>query len=958
MQTIGITLALNGTDKVQQGLRAVRSDLGALGPASQTSARAAAANLGSMKASAAQTAAALRSVPAQFTDIVVSLQSGQQPLTVLLQQGGQLKDMFGGIVPAAKALAGYVVGLITPLTLLAGGIAALGVAYYQGSKEQDAFNKALVMTGNRAGVTAGQLAQMARALSGQGYTQSAAAAAIAELASTGKIGAENMERFAATAMELEQRVGIPVQNTVKDLAELGKAPVEASIKLNQQYGYLTTATLAMIRALQDEGREADAAAVAQNAYASAMTERTKVITQNLGYIERGWNKVTTAARKGWDAIRGIGRTATPEEELGAVQDEIANIERALATGRGFGETKGGAATGRGGSLLSEQEKAALRERLAARRQEEQALRSKTQAEQADSQAQAKNRAIQDAGIAAFEQIAAANDKAKTKQEQLNDALDTYRKNVEKLRAARALETDPAKLAAIDALISPAQIAKAEAAIRQQFAEKSGSGTSTLAAARRAELADLQATLRQEQALLGQRKQQLDIQYSAGLVSMEDYYRQQRGLIEQSAKLEEAALQSKLQRLEQEKTKGVDALNVQRQIADVQGQLAVRRIQTQNELAEADQRAAKAVQQHAAALAQLNSNYTAYVNQLQSRANLQVASVGMGQERSAYEQQLLSIRENYANQMRNLEDQRGTASNWTAANEAYYQERMRLLKAQLDAEVRLHGETYARIQEAQGNWQNGAIRAMEDYATSGRNVAEQTANAFTRAFSGMEDALVNFTMTGKADFKSMAESIIADLIRIQIRAAMVQALGGADGSGGWLGTLVNAGMSWLTGGAGGASAAGSQYSLTTASNYNGGGLGLKPNAKGGVYASPSLSMYRNQVLDAPTVFAFAKGGAPGRMGLMGEAGPEAIMPLTRGPDGNLGVRAHGAGGASVVVNIHPPDGYTAQKRESSGVGGEKIIDVMFREFEGRLAAQVSGGHGVMHQALNARKNMGM
>lgn len=940
MQPIGITLALNGTDKVQQGLRAVRSDLGALGPASQTSARAATASLGSMQMSAAQTSAALRMVPAQFTDIVVSLQSGQQPLTVLLQQGGQLKDMFGGIVPAAKALAGYVAGLVSPLTLLAGGIAALGVAYYQGTQEQDAFNKALVMTGNRVGTTTAQLTEMAKSLSRNGYSQSGAADALAQLAQVGQIGTQHLERFAAVALDLEKRVGIPVQNTVKELAELGKSPVEASIKLNQQYGYLTAATLAQIQALKEQGREDDAAALAQAAYTSAMADRTSEMERHLGRMERAWLAVKGAASGAWNAMVNFanGRQVDPRVE------QLERLQAQLAARQGQTATHGNDAFWQQGN---EKLKAQIN-----------ALKQALEVDKARAEQEAKNRAIQDAGIAAFEQIAAANDKAKTKQEQLNDALDTYRKNVEKLRAARALETDPAKLAAIDAQISPAQIAKAEAAIRQQFAEKSGSGTSTLAAARRAELADLQATLRQEQALLGQRKQQLDIQYSAGLVSMEDYYRQQRGLIEQSAKLEEAALQSKLQRLEQEKTKGADALNVQRQIADVQGQLAVRRIQTQNELAEADQRAAKAVQQHAAALAQLNSNYTAYVVQLQSRANLQVASVGMGQERSAYEQQLLSIRENYANQMRNLEDQRGTASNWTAENEAYYQERMRLLKAQLDAEVRLHGETYARIQEAQGNWQNGAIRAMEDYATSGRNVAEQTAQAFTRAFSGMEDVAVSLAMTGKASFKSMAESIIADLIRIQIRAAMVQAIGGADGSGGWLGTLVNAGMSWLTGGAGGASAAGSQYSLTTASNYNGGGLGLKPNAKGGVYASPSLSMYRNQVLDAPTVFAFAKGGAPGRMGLMGEAGPEAIMPLTRGPDGNLGVRAHGAGGALVVVNVHPPDGYTAQKRESSGVGGEKIVDVMFREFEGRLAAQVSGGHGVMHQALNARKNMGM
>jgi phage-related minor tail protein len=112
-------------------------------------------------ASAAQTAAALRMVPAQLTDIITSLASGQQPLTVLIQQGGQLKDMFGGIGPAARALGGYVAGLVNPFTLAAGAAAALGVAYFQGSQEANAYANALIMTGNAAGTSAGQLADMA-----------------------------------------------------------------------------------------------------------------------------------------------------------------------------------------------------------------------------------------------------------------------------------------------------------------------------------------------------------------------------------------------------------------------------------------------------------------------------------------------------------------------------------------------------------------------------------------------------------------------------------------------------------------------------------------------------------------------------------------------------------------------------------------------------------------------------
>ena len=132
--------------------------------------------IGKVGMSAAQTANAMRTVPAQFTDIVVSLQSGQAPLTVLLQQGGQLKDMFGGAGNAAKALGSYVLGLVNPFTVAAAAVAALGAAYYQGSKEQDAFVKAIVLTGNASGMTTSQLHDYARQIDAVIGTQAQAAA--------------------------------------------------------------------------------------------------------------------------------------------------------------------------------------------------------------------------------------------------------------------------------------------------------------------------------------------------------------------------------------------------------------------------------------------------------------------------------------------------------------------------------------------------------------------------------------------------------------------------------------------------------------------------------------------------------------------------------------------------------------------------------------------------------------
>ncbi|MGR7440821.1 phage tail length tape measure family protein [Klebsiella aerogenes] len=88
-------------------------------------------DLGKTGQSAAQTAYAMRMIPAQMTDIVVGLSTGQSPFMVLMQQGGQLKDMFGGIIPAIKGVSNYVMGLVNPFTVAAGAVGLLTYAVYQ-----------------------------------------------------------------------------------------------------------------------------------------------------------------------------------------------------------------------------------------------------------------------------------------------------------------------------------------------------------------------------------------------------------------------------------------------------------------------------------------------------------------------------------------------------------------------------------------------------------------------------------------------------------------------------------------------------------------------------------------------------------------------------------------------------------------------------------------------------------
>lgn len=284
--------------------------------------------LGKVGMSAAATAAAMRNVPAQFTDIVVSLQAGQKPMTVLLQQGGQLKDMFGGIGNASKALTTYVAGLVNPLTLTAVAVAGVGYAFLNGQKETQEFNKALILTGNAAGTNADRLSTMGQAIAkSTEFTRGASSAALATMAATGKVAGENLQDFTRVALQMEKTVGKSVAETAADLAELGRSPLAASEKLNEKYQYLTTSIYQQIKALSEHGKATDAAKVAQDAYVNAFDARTHQMKDNLGTVEKAWNGITTAAKKSWDAMLNVGREETLTEKLTKVQAEIAKAKK-------------------------------------------------------------------------------------------------------------------------------------------------------------------------------------------------------------------------------------------------------------------------------------------------------------------------------------------------------------------------------------------------------------------------------------------------------------------------------------------------------------------------------------------------------------------------------------------------------------------------------------------------------
>lgn len=377
--------------------------------------------------SAKEHAMAMRMLPMQMTDVVTSMASGMPVWMVAIQQGGQIKDSFGGVGNALRAVLGAITPTVAGIGLLAGAASLGAAAYYQGSREADGYRQAIVMTGNAADTTVGQLTDMARGMSAISGTQGAAAESLTALAGTGAIASENLQQFATVAMDLERRVGQPVKTTAQHLEELGKAPVQASLKLNEQYHYLTEAVYSQIKALQDQGKQEEAASLAQRTYANAMAERTAELRSNLGTLERMWEGLGKAAGWAWDRMLNIGRAATLSDIRAKIDDTNSQLND-LLTGDGFDSTGGGAATGTGG-----RGRAAQIERLKKQLSDLHGQAAPLEAEEAQAQIRAEKQATDAIELAARQRIDTLKKNVRTQAEIRKQEIDQLDRDRETLK---------------------------------------------------------------------------------------------------------------------------------------------------------------------------------------------------------------------------------------------------------------------------------------------------------------------------------------------------------------------------------------------------------------------------------------------------------------------------------------------------------------------------------------------
>ncbi|HCW0448447.1 TPA: phage tail length tape measure family protein, partial [Pseudomonas aeruginosa] len=710
--------------------------------------------------SAGQYRQAMRQLPAQITDVVTSLASGMPIWLVAIQQGGQIKDSFGGVGATFQALGDKIKSFFgiastaseelgeiargadaaavsannarTAMTGLSGagsafaivGVAAaaagvaLAAAYEKGRSEATELNKAIILTGNYAGTSAGQLSAMAAAIAKANGTQYEAVAVLSEITATGKFTVDQIELVASTAIAMQDATGKAVSETVAEFSKLAEDPVRASQQLNEKYHYLTASVYEQITALNQQGDTLGAAQLAMDAYGQAMDERASQIVENLGTMERAWKTVAGVAKGAWDEMLGVGRTETPEERLEQLtKGQAFQPGRAVASGAVFGPL----------GWFNELRKAYQRSSMS----DDERGKQFTDALQE----------IQDEGEKAQKTRLDRylEDEAIRGQQSMDKLLESVRTNKEKRdKLNRELDRSIAAIQATnpeDERLRPENIAAARRAIDEKYKDpKTPKGPST--PLDQSTVTEAKNQLDQLQADYRNAEQSLQAQQRAGLLSYADYVARRSELIRQNKDQVTAAYQAEIQALEALRSKSTTTaaqrISLDQKIADARNNMvkAQKKSDADLEILQVNEQGrlkkqAQAVKAYADALQQQQ-------DALALQGERAAAAVGMGAQQRRLFEQRGNLDDRFTQQRLDLASQYGDGSRGMSLDE--YNDKLQKLQANHAAMTEQLQRNYAALQVAQADWTNGARSAFADYLDSARNVAGQTYDLFSNAMS--------------------------------------------------------------------------------------------------------------------------------------------------------------------------------------------------------------------------------
>lgn len=847
-----------------------------------------------------------RALGPQITDIFVGLATGQSPMMVLLQQGGQLRDQFAlagvagaemgkmlveasktmvsSIKDVALAVGGLLVNAVTSLgkTILDAGvapfklmksyivdmingttttaksiddlklafaalgkvgivalIAALATAAFALKdliKEQQDAAKVANLFGGSLGLTTSSLYEQAAAFSGATGTVSQYMQAIGVAAKAGVSGSENIKAVTDAVIAMS-KIGISAEETANKFAKLGEKPAEGLREFAKQSGLIAPSVLQVVRLLEEQGKKSEATAIATRAMSDAMVEASNKIKSEQGSLLNALDTISSAFKKMWDAALNVGRPTSPQEQLNKVVDEIAKIQNGT-----INSVLGYSPRDKKRLADLELEKTLLESRVASEKKVSE--EKKKQADYADWEtrnAQALTKSLTEKERFALKQSELQRD--------LNSGIITQVEYTKALAGWKTIifgkdESYQRLLKqASDYYLNQAgaveHLTKAEVALNQVRQSEEWKKLNEVQQKQIASLYEAAAANERLKKAEDDRKSQLA--YIASLTGQVDkmgseYY---SGL----KKLDEALTDGNISLSEY-----IDLLN--------------KLYKTTSSF--------KAFQG-------IESAVTKSITDVNAQRESIQAQYGMDFKTDPEKARLTAeaaFRKELANTQAELD--KNLADSKNKLNEAEYQKAVDLYKKEAELKKQLAQETYDR----QIYMTTDAYKRQEGYS-----------KAFEGLFTGMADAIVEFAKTGKLSFSGLIDTMVADLIRLEMRMQMMNLYSAMGGGKGILSAL----------------------GLPTFGDGGSFSNGVQKFANGGTFT--------NSIVSSPTLFKFAKG-----TGLMGEAGPEAIMPLTRDSSGKLGVQASGSG-SNVSVQVINNTNAQATTNETVDSKGNRKIEVV-------------------------------
>ena len=776
-----------------------------------------------------------------------------------------------------------------------GSAAALGIFAYRATvavQEQEKINNALRLTGNYAGQTTGTINALSKSLSDDLHVGTGKAReTLTQLAATGQFTGGELEQAGRLALKMSKMTDEAAEDIVKDMAKMTHGVTKYAEEADSKYHFLNVAQLEHIKKLEELGQKHQAMSELMRAWDSKIPQHV----ENIGLIKMAY--------MGWAEVLGVidekigkfgQRVVGKPEKVDVVAAEQEELNKLLEKRRNLQRNPFGAIGADDLEIRIADQRKKLRDAIEAMNKD-----------LIDAGNKQRDQLIQEDGKAAQARIDAYVKNNKTALEKWKEESAKIRKDMETANAAFAAVGQAPRFSEKD--------------IEAAIAEAKPKDTAGIKYARsdmNAELSEIEGQITLQESIYKNAKRVRDSAFAAKMVDYEEQFQQEVAAINKQYQTiydlmerEKALLKSRRSVADPAGQRDIDKkigdLNVREQTLNLDSYANVEQAYAKyKSVADAKERLAKATEEYTSALqGQLSLEREAMDNQ--------VAGLGRGNTENQLEQRLYRIQKEGEREMARLRREKANAGDDDKANAI--ERELEAQRQYIERRIELEREGAQRMKEAQLDWTNGAKSALANYRDYAENVSAQVSNMVSSGFRNMEDAVVNFAMTGKLNFHNFAEGVISDLIRIYIRQQMVGMFNyfgfGSGGKGSGAGTTFDPNMSTM------AAANGAAFA----------GSGVRAFASGGVFT--------NSVASQPTL-------AP--MALFGEAGPEAIMPLKRGPDGSLGVKAltpatKNAAGGGVNITIQT----TIQTGSDGSVKGAQTSASANNADAGRLAETING-----------------